>query len=243
MTKGTLFWSVWALVPVAVIGLHMGLGKPYAQADRASAHIRAALNAENEEDWATAAAEYAKAEPLLDASMAKERRTVSLARAKARMKAGEYIEGQEQLDQLLDEAIAKTPDDRTFIELMRTEVASAAYYAAWAMRLEGGSEEEWLPESEIARQQYRLLAENAQRAPQGDGDDVFGKNLEAVVRFQRMTIEEVRAMGMPKDCKNGGMCKGKKNQRQSKSKQPAPPKDAREKVKSAGGAGTRGTGW
>ena len=241
--KSSVFWAAWALVPVGVLAIHMGIGREYARSEIASTHLRAAMAAEVAEDWATAAEEYAQAESLIEKERIVDRRAIGLARAKARMLAGEYIEGQEQLDQLLAEALERTPGDEEFISLMRTEVASAAYYASWAMRLEGAQEDEWLPESEIARQQYRLLTETAQGRAGESNAEPFDQNLEAVVRFQRMTIEEVRAMGMPKKCNGGGMCNSKKKQRQSQCKSPGQPKDAREQIKSAGGAGNRGTGW
>jgi hypothetical protein len=245
--KKRLFWALWAILPVGVAAVHMGLGRDLSNHDRAAGHLRAALTAEQGEDWAGAAGEYAEALALMTNSPVGERRVIELARAKARMMAGEYIEGQEQLENLLADALADPQRDEPMIARLRADVASAAYYAAWSMRLEGATEDEWLPESELARQQYRLLTEqqahNGSPSPASIEPDAFAKNLEAVVRFQRMTIEEVRAMGPPKKCNGNNLCNSKRKQRQSQGKKPGQPKDAREQIKSAGSSGNRGTGW
>lgn len=243
-----LMWSAWAIVPAAAIGVHAGIGQQQMAEERASALLREALVAEGEEAWEEAAKAYGEAAALLGEGEEhrEDRRAIRLAQAKARLMAGEYVEGQEQLDALLREVTGDGRTDAEMVTRVRSEVARAAYYAAWAMRLEGASEEEWLPESEIARQEYRLLAETNGVAggEEGvDGED-WNKNLEAVIRFQRMTIEELRAMGMPKECKNcKNMSDGKKKQRQSQSKKPGKPKDDRKEVKDAGADSRRGTGW
>ncbi len=243
-----LMWAAWAIVPVAAIGVHAGIGQERLAEERAAALLRQAIAAENDEAWEDAAKAYADAAALLkdEPSRRDDRRAITLAQAKARMMAGEYVEGQEQLDALLREVTAGTQPDEAMETRVRSEVARAAYYAAWAMRLEGATEEEWLPESEVARQEYRLLSEtNAVVEGEGgaDGED-WNTNLEAVIRFQRMTIDELQAMGLPKECKNcKNMGNSKKKQRQSQSKKPGQPKDDRKEVKDAGADSRRGTGW
>ena len=236
--RSKVFWTLWALCPVALVAIHMGVGRPLREQDRAAKMLQAARQAETQEDWAVAAEKYAGASGLLGSLPQEERDAVELAWAKARMMAGEYVEGQEQLDRLLDSVLArpKTSPQDPFVRTLRSEVASAAHYASWAMRLEGAAEEDWLPESEIARQQYRLLTET-------QTDEDAAKNLETVIRFQRMTIEELRAQGMPKKCNGKGICKSKKNQRQSQCKKSGDPKDNRQQVKAAGSAADRGNGW
>ena len=44
----------------------------------------------------------------------------------------------------------------------RGALANAQYYTTWLMRLEGLPREEWQPEIEASRQNYKLLAERAE---------------------------------------------------------------------------------
>lgn len=241
-----VMWAAWGVVPIAALGVHAGVGREQMAVEDAGRLLRSAMAAERDEDWETAAKDYALASTLIgDASeRAADRRIITLAQAKARMMAGEYVEGQEQLDALLREVTESPTPDPAMASRVRAEVALAAYYGAWAMRLEGATEDEWLPESEIARQHYRMLAETKTQSEGEANADTWTKNLEAVIRFQRMTIDELQAQGMPKQCNNcKNMCKNKKKQRQSQSKKPGEPKDDRKEVKSAGNESRRGTGW
>src|SRR5581483_824653 len=56
-----ILWAAWAIVPVAVFALHMGAGRDLLARDRAGSHLKAAIAAEQAEDYATAAEEYAAA--------------------------------------------------------------------------------------------------------------------------------------------------------------------------------------
>ena len=67
----------------------------------------------------------------------------------------------EDLKKLLTEVTADDvqPVDSALQARVRETLAESQYYLAWLMRLEGVAREEWLPELESARQNYRLLAE------------------------------------------------------------------------------------
>ena len=90
-----------------------------------------------------------------------DRRRLELAEAYHRIQAGEMIEGQEKLEQLLADLQQDEKGDPVLLASARHELARSSYYAAWLMRLEGATAEEWKPEAERARQQFRLLAEQA----------------------------------------------------------------------------------
>lgn len=124
---------------------------------------------------------------------------------------------------------------------IREQLARSSYFVAWAMRSEGASEEDWRPESDIARQQYRHLAE----VVKGEREDDYKMDLEAVVRFQRMTNDELSQCNKPGACKNGkNISKKKGKQKYSKGKGPGQEADVREKIKtdSAGDKLNRGKG-
>ena len=145
-----------------------------------------------------------------------------------RINAGEMIEGQEQLGKLLakfeagDEAspagAASAEQKATLVEQATDELARSSYYAAWIMRLEGAAPDEWKPEAERARQQYRLLAE---RAADGNAADagLFQRNLEATIRLEQMDLSTLLARPLPKkccNCKNLSQRKRKQCQAQCK---------------------------
>lgn len=249
MTRVVL-WTMWALVPVAVLAFHLGYGRTVRDRDQAAAELRAAATMSDREDWEAAAAAYERALVLLKGAGSGERADADLllrteiAAARAQMYAGDYAAGQSRMEQLLQRAVARDGTPTELTDLLRDEVARAAYYAAWAMRLEGGPAEEWLDESGKAKAQYRHLAEHAERSLSASATR-HREDLEAVIRFERMTLEELRALGLPKECQNckGGLSNQKRQQKQSQSRSPRDPKDAREKINSAGGGGRSGQGW
>lgn len=250
MTR-VILWTLWALIPVAMIGFHLGYGRSVRESDAAGMKIRAAAEFEAQERWEEAAAAYDQALVLMKASGAgvgtelerDERMRVEIAAARAQMYAGDFVPGQERLEQLLEKT-AEKPVGAEVEELLRTEVARAGYYAAWGMRLEGAGEEEWLAESGKARAQYRLLAERAESEAETT-ERTHHEDLEAVVRFERMTLDELKAMAPPKQCQNckNGMCNSKRKQKQSQSPKSGQPKDAREKINQAGSSERSGKGW
>ena len=86
---------------------------------------------------------------------------------------------------------------------------------AWLMRLEGATEEEWVPTAENARQHFRYLAESAQTK----GDTADRENLAASVRLLRMDLSELESLPLPsfcQGCKN--VCQECRSQCQSKAR-------------------------
>jgi hypothetical protein len=114
------------------------------------------------------------------------------------------------------------------VEQATDELARSSYYAAWIMRLEGAAPDEWKPEAERARQQYRLLAERAESrlslresSAGGDAADagLFKRNLEATIRLEQMDLSTLLARPLPKkccNCKNLSQRKRKQCQAQCK---------------------------
>jgi hypothetical protein len=95
------------------------------------------------------------------------------------------------------------------------------------MRLEGATAEEWTAETEHARQNFRLLAEEATGPALRVG---YEKNLEATIRLERMDLSELQGLPLPKQCQGCKNCSQKcRSQRASKNKEPKEqePKDAR----------------
>lgn len=224
--KKRLLLALWCVIPAVVLAFHFGPGQRHAARDSAAAHLEAAHAAERAEDWPAAVAAYSGALAALPEADPDARWQARMARAKARMFTGELPEAMVELEGILDEV--QRAGGRPGLEAeVRAEAATAQYYAAWLMRLEGATTAEWLPETEQARQHFRLLAEQAGDATAREG---FEKNLESVIRLARMDLSELEALPLPKQCEGCKNCSQKcRSQRESQCKKPGEkqPKDAR----------------
>jgi hypothetical protein len=212
---------VWLLVPIALIAWHFGPGQGQLSADKARLYIETAREAASRLQWQKAADRYGDAINELPEEAVHQKRRLELEQARALIQAGKMVEGQEQLESLLDAMEKDTTADKKLLAEVRNELATSSYFAAWLMRLEGATEEEWLREAERARQQFRVLAENAAEAD-ADGEAAldFKKNVEAVVRLEQMDLSELLAKPLPKNCPNceGGLCQAKRKQAASRCK-------------------------
>jgi len=231
-----IWLSAWLLTPVAILGLHYGPGQAHLARDRADDFRRAAEAAAAGEKWPEALAMYQQALALLPEDDGGRRDRLELAHARTRIYAGQMIEGQEQLEKLLARLEQAPQRDTELMTSVAHELASASYYTAWVMRLEGATAEEWKPEAERARQQFRLLAERAAEATPADAE-VFQKNLEATIRLEQMDLTMLQAKPLPKKCCNcKNLSQRKRKQCQSRCKGPGSG-DARQQIQQSRGAG------
>ena len=244
-----LLTAAWLLVPIALLAVHYGPGQRGVARDQASEKINAARAAETEESWDAAVQLYADAVAALPATDLKQRYQLRLAQANARIMTGELPEAKADLEGLLADA-QKSSVSADLIAEIRSGLATAEYYAGWLMRLEGAATEEWMAETESSRQHFRLLAEQSSKAPLLASAADYQKNLEAVIRLQRMDLSELKGLPLPKQCKNCSNCSSKcRQQRASACKNPGESKseDAREKISKekqsgAGKSSRSGTG-
>lgn len=208
---------LWILVPVAVVALHFGPGQRFDARDRAGEMLMGARSAAADEKWDDAVGLFGKAHEILSQESPTIRHRVALERARAMIHKGELPEGMGELSTILDEMTSTGEPEVDLVREVRSELASASYYAGWLLRLEGADTEEWMRETEVARRQFRLLAEQPDKDDPA-GRDVFRKNLEATVRLQRMDLSELQGLPLPKKCKN---CKGigKRRRRQRQQRQ------------------------
>jgi hypothetical protein len=152
----------------------------------------------------------------------------SLSRADARFQEGALPEAILDLERLQEAASRGPGDAGALIPEVRSALASARYYEAWLMRLEGAPVEEWVEPAEAARQSLRLLAEQT-RDPARAAD--HQKNLEAVIRLERMDLSELQGLPLPKKCEQCRNCSQKsRKQRETRNGSKPPgekPQDAR----------------
>ena len=91
----------------------------------------------------------------------------------------------------------------------------------------GRFEGDRIEQTENARHNFRLLPEQTQGVQQGTAEN-YAKNLEAVIRLERMDLSELQGLPLPKQCQGCKDCSQKcRGQKASRCQQPKEPKDAR----------------
>ena len=227
---------VWILVPAAVLAMHFGPGQDYQARDEAGDLVRRAQVAADAGRWQEAVALFDQAESALPKESVDLRRRVAFERTRSQIRSGELLEGISRLEDMLGEPGPENARDAGFVRAVRGELASASYYAGWLLRLDGADVDQWMTETERARQQFRLLAEGAESAGTKEAE-TFKKNLEAAIRLEQMDLSELKGLPLPSRCKG---CKNisqrQRRQRESLSRSPGggkeeEQKDARDLIK------------
>lgn len=226
--------TAWLMVPVAFAAWYFGPGQDLHARDRSASALEQARAAEEAGEWKQAVEFYAQAQDELPADRTDARQRLELAEARATIMGGDMWSGIESLEALLEEVEG---EDEPLAEAVRAELGAQRYFAAWLMRLEGSGVEDWKPEAELARQHFRMLAEQSD----AEAAEAYKRNVEAVVRLEEMDLSELLALPLPKNC--SGNCK---NVSQSKSKCKAgnckKPGDGRKKIIKDGAGETRASG-
>jgi len=242
----------WLFAPIALIALHSGPGQDHLGRDKAGFLTRDAEAAATRGDWQEADGLLSRAMHTLPENAHYDRRRLEIAHAKARIYSGDMIAGQEQLQNLIEEMEQVPAVEADLMAAARHELATASYYAGWIMRREGASADEWKPETTRARQQFRLLAEEA---AEDDADrESFAKNVEATIKLEQMNLAALMARPPPSNCPNAckNLSQRKRKQCQSRCRSSGrekekggkekKPEDVRQQVKQQRGAGLRARG-
>jgi hypothetical protein len=201
--KKKLLLCCWLLTPVVLLAYHYGPGQSDLARDEAARQIALATAFEQSEHWPEAVTAYTDALAKLPESDRDARWQLRLAKSKARMQVGELPEAITDLDGLLVE-MQKGGAKARQSEEVRSQLATAQYYAAWLMRLEGAPTDEWTVQTENARQHFRLLAEDKLKSD-APAAKAHQEDLEATIRLARMDLSELQGLPLP------GFCKGCKN--------------------------------
>ncbi|MFM7866530.1 MAG: hypothetical protein ACKPHU_20165, partial [Planctomycetaceae bacterium] len=156
MKKSLLLF--WLALPVVGGVYHLTAGEFHMQMDQVGWHLRTGRSAVQKSEWHRAAREFEKALELVPDDQDQLRRDVRLQLAQAKIHSAGLPDANEDLKKLLTEVTADDvqPTDPVLQSRVRETLAESQYYLAWLMRLEGVASEEWLPELESARQNYRL---------------------------------------------------------------------------------------
>ncbi|MBL8852912.1 MAG: hypothetical protein JNK57_02965 [Planctomycetaceae bacterium] len=207
-------WIVvaWLFVGLAGVVFHLGPGRELEKNDLLNANVtRARLNVETEK-WGDAIDSFDEAIAGLSEQQLELQRQLRLEKAKAQMMDTQLPEARLALDALMQELVDSGEGQTKIAEETRLALASAQYYVTWLMRLEGVGREEWEPEVEAARQNYRILSEMADESGDADVAEKRREDLEATVRLARMDLTELQALPLPSQCQGckSGKCRGKK---------------------------------
>jgi hypothetical protein len=209
MKKILLF--VWLLLPVAAGAYHYGPGQDRLRSDRAEAAVERAETAARDARgtaakdgdeaargyWSQAEQAYAEAIELLPPGKTAEARALRLERAKAQMFCSQLPEAGRDLAALVDEISSDPAPDAKLLDGARGALANAQYYTTWLMRLEGASREEWEPQIEASRQNYKLIAERAEGAGDPKLAAATREDLESAIRLARMDLKDLQGLPLP----------------------------------------------
>jgi hypothetical protein len=205
------FLCAWLLLPVAAGAYHYGPGQERLRDDHLAATIErakmAALiarttgalkgDAAAKPLWADAEAAYSEALELVGDERVDIARVLRLERDKAQMLCSKLPDARHDLEQLVDDLQADPSADPKLLTEARDALANSQYYTTWLMRLEGAPREEWEPEIEASRQNYKLLAEAAERSGSPEAAKKVAEDLEAAVRLERMDLSELQGLPLP----------------------------------------------
>jgi tetratricopeptide (TPR) repeat protein len=184
-----------------------GPGRESFLEDRTGVQMRRATRYADDGRWQQAAAAYQAAQQELPASAAALRRRLRFAEAQALAQAGQLDTSRKMLQDLLDEMENDPAADRNVQDRVRHELATASYYGAWRMRLEGRADGDWRPLAHHARREFRTLADAADRQairePNVLSTDahrlsaIYRRNLEATIKMEYMHLMALQDKKLP----------------------------------------------
>ena len=206
-TMFRLLVILWFFVPCTILLWHFGPGKALMMEDRAGRQIRLANEYEGDQDWRAAATAYATAQEQLPDHSTDLHRRLKIAEAVALNKSGQLDAGRELLHEVVKEMEDDPQADVFELSRIQHELATVSYYGAWRMRLEGRPAEDWRPIADLACDQLRSLAHEAQRQATSETGRrstdaqrqlrVFRRNLEAAVKLQYMHLTDFEKKVLP----------------------------------------------
>jgi hypothetical protein len=187
----------WLMLPILIGAYHYGPGQERLRLDEAAALLDKAEHYAASQEWAKAAGAYDEALRLLPPERLADARRIRLERAKAQMLARQLPAAHDDLKALVDDMNGDRSADQQVLTQARSALANSQYYLTWLMRLEGLGKDAWEPEVEAARQQYRLLAEEAESAGDVGAARKHREDLESTIRLARMDLGELQGLPLP----------------------------------------------
>ena len=209
MRKFLLF--VWLLLPAGALAYHYGPGQDRVRCDQAAEAIARARDfgfkardcAREKGDeaakalWTEAEKACGEALALVPVDRTADIRALRLERAKAQMNIGQLPDARHEFEALLEEFAADPKASKADVREAREGLAQSQYYMTWLMRLEGSARSEWEPEIEAARQNYKLLAEDAIAMGDSSLANRGREDLESAVKLERMELKDLQGLPLP----------------------------------------------
>lgn len=204
--RRTLLAGWLMLLPMGGL-YHLVAGPAHREMDLIGDSLREARQHVANEQWFEAVPAFEKALEGMPEELTRENRALRLELAQAKMNASKLPDAHADLKGLLDELLAddesaenSSVDQESNARLereVRETLANSQFYMTWLMRLEGLPASEWEPEIESARQNYRMLAANAEQAGDTAALEEQQKNLEAAIKLARLDLGDLQGLPLP----------------------------------------------
>ena len=183
--------TLWLLVPLGFAAYHYGPGQEQVKLDHTEVFLAQARSAVQEKNWNSAIESYQKALAKLPKENKETSMRIQLEIAKAKMQNSGLPEAREDLAELVSQLNEDTTISSELKEETLSTLANARYYMTYLMKLEGLPAEEWEPEIEAARQEYKLLAQT------GSDKEEHLSDLESAIRLARAEPTELYGLPIP----------------------------------------------
>lgn len=186
----------WLVLPIGAWAFHEGPGQDLVAFESADASLVAAHEAAAAGRWGDAERGYQDALAKLPKDQEGLSQRLRLELNKARLQNKGLATAREELEVLVDELAAAKDAEPALLGEARGALARSQFFSTWLMRLEGVSREEWEPEIEAARQNWRLLAEQATTPA---AKQQHQQDLEAAIRLARIEVEDLQGLPLPSE--------------------------------------------
>ena len=189
---------LWLLLPLPIVVWHYGPGQRWLARDQAHALIERAQGAETKRNWAEAESLFRDAAQKVGTTDTRLKTQLDIALVRTRYRQGIAVDAIDMADRLLaDPKFHSQPQE---LQREARELAGRIHYhASWVMRLEGAQRELWMEEAELARQNFRMLAEDNLASGHTNYSLLQQTNLETAVRIQRMSLTELLGRPLPEE--------------------------------------------
>jgi hypothetical protein len=201
----TILLLAWCAAPIAGLAYHYGPGQERLVLDDVATILGRAETAVQDENWGEAVERYDEALKQLPADQTLTQRRLKLERAKAALLDSKLPTATADLSSLVEELqdanATKTGTDAAanaqLLRESREALANSQFYMTWLLRLEGKAREEWEPQIDAARQNYRLLAEDAQDRGDTAQQKRSQEDLESAIRLERAELQDLQGLPLP----------------------------------------------
>jgi len=188
----------WIVAPLAAGAVHFyGPGQKWKDRDELAGILAKADALSAAKDYIPAIEQYDLALKKAPPDQKDLIRRLRLAKSHAMTYVGLLPQAHEELESLLEEVSADPKADSKLVDETRTALASSQHYMTWLLRLEGFPRTEWEPYVEGARQNFKVLAEGAEKRGDAGLAKRMKEDLDSSIRLARLDLSELQALPLP----------------------------------------------